>query len=229
MNLKDILNSVLLESGFVEKDQFAQTTDPDDKQMVAIANRVSQEIMKWAQWSVLKKDHTVVMTDSLTYPLPTDFLHLVADSVWEVDGSRQVELPTPNGRWYMYKFSAFSDGGTLRARLYGDTIELYDTQSGEDFIFEYVSNMCITDVNGVPKPYFTMDNDIFILDEETIVRGVQAKWAKTKMMPQADEWRGEYFTTMSGAVARDVGARTIGGLGGDGRMNESPYYPLWQR
>jgi hypothetical protein len=231
MDFKDILNAVLGESGFIQKDAFAQSNDPDDKQMITIANRVASDIVNWCNWSSLRKQDTITMTSETTYPLPSDFQTLVPDSVWETDGSRRVELPVPENRWFMYKFSTFSDGGTLRARIYGKNIELYDTQPGEEFAYEYVSNSAITDSEGVPKPKFTADTDLFVLDDNALIKGIQAKWAKAKMMPQANDWYGDFQRELANAKGRDTGGRTIGGATGtsDWVNSRQPYYPLWRR
>jgi hypothetical protein len=239
MNLRDILNSVLGESGFLTKPAFASSSDQDDKQMIFIANRMAHEMMEWADWSVLKKSFKINPNGEAggstpdangRYPLPTDFLSLVADSAWETDGSRRVEFPTPPNRWFMYKFSTFSDGGTLRARIYGDAIELHDTPADE-FEFEYISKYPILDASGASKQYFTLDDDEFLLDDESLIKGIQSKWAKAKMMPQADEWKMDFLMSMNKAKARDTGGRTIGGVSNERSWWDSrrPYYPLYRR
>ena len=50
MTLVDILNSVLEQSGFLSRNSYAGSSDPDDKQMVAIANRAAYEIMNFYKW-----------------------------------------------------------------------------------------------------------------------------------------------------------------------------------
>lgn len=231
MNLKQILNRVLSESTFLEKPAFTSSNDPDDKQMVAIANAVAYHMFNWCHWGVLKATHTVTMTEDKLYPLPDGFQSMIPDSAWETDGSRRVEVPTAEGRWYMYKYSTYSDGGTLRARLQGPNIELYDTQPGESFAFEYITKYPITDAGGTPKEYFTLDDDIFLLDPEVLIKGIKAQWAEGKMMPQAEKWELRYLSDLNAAKGRDTGGRTIGGHASDNAYIESrqPYYPLYRR
>jgi hypothetical protein len=231
MTLIQILNAVLAESGFLERTSFAASADVDDKQMIAIANRVANTIVDFYKWSALLEEHTITMTSDKVYPLPADYAEIVPDSVWETDGSRRVELPTPDGRWYMYKFSAYSDGGTLRARLMGNNIELYDVQPGESFAFEYRKKSAITDSGDVTKLAFDNDNDKWILEPEMLIRGIQAKWGHAKMMPQYQEWKRDFMEEMNSAIGRDAGGRTIGGYAQDKAYidSRSPYYPLYRR
>ena len=230
MDLRTILNNVLAQSGFLQKASFASGTDPDDVQMMAIANRAAYEIMNFYPWSVLSETFTLVMTETLgvpdtVYALPSNFQSVIADSAWETDGSRKVDLPTPTNRWYLYKFSSFSDGGTIRARFYGDTIEIHDPSPGESINFEYTVNTPITDSLAAPKEQFTLDTDLFLMDDQLLVLGTQAHWQQTKLMPQYQEHMVNYRMKMNEAIGRDAGAQTIGGV--SRLTNRSPYTPLW--
>lgn len=160
MTLAEILNDVLAQSGFLEKSSFTGTSDPDDRQMVAIANRTQTEIRDYYPWSFLRATFSVfpppgsdnpdgdedsVPTGSTqtSFPLPADFRSFIPDSVWEIDGSRMLEWPVPTGRWYLYKFSDYSSGGIGRIRQYGNTIQVQTPGSWQPFEFEYISKYAI--------------------------------------------------------------------------------------
>ena len=105
--LKDMLNQVLAESSFLERANFAGSSDPDAKQMVAIANRVVEEIRDYFEWPTLRKKYTVdLQTGQPRYTLPSDYRTLLPDSAWEADGGRPVDLPVQEGSWYLFKFSS---------------------------------------------------------------------------------------------------------------------------
>jgi hypothetical protein len=254
MTLIEILNEVLSQSAFLTKGGFVNSTDVDDKQMVSIANRVAYEIMNGYTWSTLWKTFEITMTETenpytgpgripddwdetildTLYDLPADFKSVIADSAWEQEGSRTVDLSTPARRWFMYKFSSFSDGGTLRARIMGDQIEVHDVQPGETFVFEYVSTstIIIGESGKLGQLYgdrFTSDSNIWQLDDQLLILGIQAAWAETKMLPQAQQWKANYDSKFAEAIGRDVPAQTIGGarIGAYGDRR-SPYYPLYR-
>jgi hypothetical protein len=226
-----MLNDVLAQSAFLERGSFATSSDPDDKQMMAIANRVAIEIRDYYNWSDLRKTHVINMfTDQTRYVLPSDFRFLVPDSAWETEGSRRVELPVPEGRWFLYKHTVFSDGGTIRARFYGNEIEVHDPEGGESFTLEYITDWVVENSQGALKDRFTADDDLFRLDDQLFVLGVQAHWAMTKMLPQAGVWHGNYMDKMAEAISRDAGSRTLGGAGNgyDWLRSRSPYTPLYR-
>jgi hypothetical protein len=229
--------------------------------MMAIANRVAYEIMNYYNWSSLRKTHEIEMTaqtvpslgggstttPDIIYTLPADFQSLVPDSAWESDGSRSVELPTPEDRWYMYKFSAYSDGGTIRARIIGKKpmenglvtttgdlvrLEVHDPEPGESFFLQYVSKGTVIPENTAEdtRDNFQKDTDTWLLDEQLLVLGIQANWAQTKMLPQANDWKVNYNSKMHEAISRDASGKTIGGVSNDYWMDRrSPYYPLYRR
>lgn len=228
--LRDILNDVLTQSGFVKRNGFAAGTNQDDDQMVAIANKVAIEIRDYFPWTELRRTHVLQMVaDQNRYLLPDDYRDLVPDSAWETQGSRRVEFPVPDGRWFLYKHTLFSDGGTIRVRKYGNEIEIHDPEGGESFTLEYISGSVIKDNSGAVKERFDNDNDTFELDDQVLVLGTQAHWAQTKMFPQAQQWMGNYLTKMNEAIGRSAASRSVGGGGNDydWLRSRSPYTPTY--
>lgn len=231
MIITDILNNVLAQSGFLEKGSFFNSADPDDKQMVAISNRVAYEIMNFYPWPELRSSFTVNMhAGQPRYQLPSDYQSLIPNSAWETDGSRMVEFPVPDRRWFMYKFTTFSDGGTIRVRKYGDALEVHDPEDGESFEFEYIKNSTMVDAQGAPKTAFTKDDDEFILDDQLLVLGIQAHWQQSKRMPSYQEHMANYRAKTNEAIGRAAGSRTIGGGKFGGWQNSNaPFYPLYRK
>ena len=229
MDFLQMMNAVLGQTGFLKRTSVADSGDPDDVQLVEIANEVAEEILEFYDWSSLVDTFTVnIVPGQSRYPLPDDYGSLVADSAWESDGSRKVDMPVPRNRWFMYKFSSLTDAGTIRARLYGDEIELHDPSSGTAFDLEYIKNTAITDPADVPKARFSKDSDKFLLSDKLLIRGVKARWAATKMMPQAQKWEEEFMDDMRYHVGKDNSGQTIGGTGP--RIDRrSPYYPLYRK
>lgn len=228
MNIKDILNNVLGQSGFIQKEAFFGSSDPDDIQMTAIANRAATEIRDYFRWPTLRNSYTFDMiTGQIRYALPADYGDMIPDSAWETEGNRKVDLPVPQGRWFMYKFTSWSDGGTIRARLYGDEIEVHDPVTGESFEFEYVSRFAVEKRDtGDRKEYFEEDTDLWLLDDQLLILGIQAHWMQSKLMPQYVEHFANYNRKMSEAIGRSTGGQTIGGV--PRPLRNDPYYPLWR-
>lgn len=228
--IKDILNEVLAQSGFLELDRFFQSTDPDARQMCAVANRAAIEIRDFYFWPELLRSYELNVdpnVEQAEYVLPDDFRTFVPESVWEQNGARQAEWPTPSNRWYMYKFSGFSAGGVTRMRLVGPrAVQIAQNPGTEVLNFEYLSENMVRAENGDNKPRFTQDTDQFYLWDQGLTLGIQAHWATTKMLPQAQQWTTEYWRALSNQIGRTVGSRVIGRTTIEGRG--APYYPLWR-
>jgi len=229
MVLKDILNNVLEQSGFLSRNSYTGSVDPDDKQMVAIANRVAYELLNYYKWGEIRADFTVNIQEGQTaYLLPVDYQEMIPDSAWELDGNRPVEFPVPDRRWFVYKFTNWSDGGRIRMRRYGNELQIQDPVAGEGFQFEYISKWAIKAEDGTRKEFFTEDSDSWDLDDQLLILGVQAHWMQTKLMPQYKEHFANYRSKTGEAIGRSAGSSTIGGLNNGDVGNDAPYYPLYR-
>ena len=284
MTLLEILNQVLMQSSFLPKDSFTVNADPDDRQMMAIANRVAYEIFNFYDWGTLRNVAVLDMIEGQnSYDVPPDYQSIVPDSAWETDGSRKVDLPASDAAWYQYKFSSLTTGGTIRARFYGDRIEVIEPFNGGSFTFEYVSKYPITSayvpqadggegtwsidlsppqigylwdehlwgtipwaepienppftdigsfwdedywsVTGAPKEFFSEDTDVWRLDDQLLILGIQAHWMQAKLMPQYMEHMANYRSKMGEAIGRSNAGQTIGGA--PALMRRDPYTKLW--
>ena len=90
--LKQTLDAVMGESGFLIPSQYTASLNPDDLQLVYLANAASDEIRELGL-SGARRLATVSLTTDTEYPLPDDFLAYVPNTAYadaRVDG---VELP----------------------------------------------------------------------------------------------------------------------------------------
>ncbi len=233
MTLLEIINEVLGMSGFLQRQRIVTSTNPDDIQMLVIANRVARDVHEYYPWPIMRRVGTITPISGQTrYALPDDFVDFVPDSAWQENGSRVAEWPTPDRRWYMYKFSAFSTGGMNRIKKYGNEIEIEASTGVRPISYEYISNAIIEAENGAKKSRFTADTDKFLLNERALLNGIQAEWGTNKMMPQASVWAARYQSSLADAIAEANSARTVGGtdqrFGRRWRNGFSPYTNLYK-
>lgn len=227
MTLKEIINQVLGQTGFLQRTAFASSTDPDDLQMVTIANEVVDYIKEFYMWPVLRKDNVIeIASGQSVYAMPSDFDGYVPNSGWTTDGGQKVELPVPDDRWYMYKNSVYSDGSSIKLRLKGNQIEVANAEDhvGEQIQFSYLSNWLVFASNGSGKTLFTADTDTFILDDMLLVMGLKAFWTNTKKMPTAQGFMVAFMRKLNTRIGKAKGGGIIGGVKQAG--SSSPYYPL---
>jgi hypothetical protein len=224
--IKDIINGVLSQSGFLKRPQIFNSSDPDDIQMGAIANRVALEITGYYEWEELRKSIEIPMNSGQTiYDLPTDVKSIVGDSSWETDGSRMVMSDVSDNEWYQYKFSSLTTGGVIRGRKVGDTFEVIDPINSSSISMEYVTDYFATSLVNIPLEEFSSDTDMFLLDDQVLSLGIQAHWMQTKLMPQYAEMFINYKQKMGEAVGRNGVRNTIGGR--IQQTRRSPYTKTW--
>jgi hypothetical protein len=225
-SILEILNDVLAQSGFLKRSQYFNSADPDDIQMTALANRVLLEISEFYAWSSYRVPFQIDLIEGQeVYTLPPDLNWIVGDSSWETDGSRKVDDHISDSEWYQYKFSSLTSGGVIRARIYGDTMEVQEPFNGGKISFEYVSKYAVLASNGSVKEQFTSDTDTFILNDQVLALGIQAHWGQTKLLPQYQEWGENYMKKMNAAVGRDGVRNTIGGT--PQQTRRAPYTKTW--
>lgn len=224
--IKDIINGVLSQSGFLKRPQIFNSNDPDDIQMGAIANRVALEITGYYEWEELRKSIEIPMNSGQTiYDLPTDVKSIVGDSSWETDGSRMVMSDVSDNEWYQYKFSSLTTAGVIRGRKVGDTFEVIDPINSSSISMEYVTDYFATSLVNIPLEEFSSDTDMFLLDDQVLSLGIQAHWMQTKLMPQYAEMFINYKQKMGEAVGRNGVRNTIGGP--IQQTRRSPYTKTW--
>lgn len=88
--LKAILDSVMQESGFLVPASYTSSTNPDDVQLVALANAASDDIREMGLTGT-RRFASIPMDGSGDYDLPTDFHAYIPDTAWV--GTRKVDLP----------------------------------------------------------------------------------------------------------------------------------------
>lgn len=228
MNLKEILNEVLSQSSFLKRDSFAGSVDPDDQQMVSIANATADNIRTFYPWMKLRTSLDIEFQEGqYRYALPNDFDGFVPNSVWEANGSKPVDIPLSDRQWYKFKFSSAGSGGMIRARLYDNAIEIAELNPGQTISLEYISKWIIQSSASEGKERFTSDTDTFRLDDQMLILGIKADWADTKEFAQADKWKGQFWNKLTREIGKTTGSSTIGGYP-KSYGNGSPYYPLYR-
>lgn len=207
--LKQMLNEVLGRSAFVQRTAFANSTDPEDVQMVAFANKAATEIMRYIPWPTLRKTKELTLVDGqLEYDLPDDFLGYVPETMWKNLGSREVQIPAQDRLWGWFQSGAPGRGIHYYAKFIRGQLEFQSVQDGETITYDYISNKPI--LNGVDyKQYFDNDSDTFLLDEESLISGTKAYWQIEKQMDGAQAAYADFRQTLQRAVSADVGMKSI--------------------
>jgi hypothetical protein len=81
--------------------------------------------------------------------------------------------------------------------------------AGHSYYFEYVSNCWLTETTGATyRRNIAADDDVFLLDDEIILAGLEWRWLRKKGLSYAEEF-ASYEALVAAAIAADGTRRTL--------------------
>lgn len=188
MTLKEILNQVLSECGFAESQDFFNSQNTDNKQLVALANRAARTLSKHT-WQALRKTHTETLTTATSYALPTDFRQFIPDTLWAQGRADKPDFPASDDYWAYSEARAIDTSVRYKLRLEGDTLAVLSPVSGETVAYDYISDHPIQDADTSTKARFTKDGDTWLLDDDLIQMDLVWRFKKLKGL---QDWQIDY-------------------------------------
>ena len=185
-------------SVFGSGDQFAL-------ELQRLVGEIAERIVQEHDWQALK---TVCKYtgDGVTegFPLPADYLRMpIGGEVWSsAYVNRMAHVPNSND-WLGLKVRQIQP--TERAwTIIGDKMEFYPTlQTGEVAKFYYISKNIRTGAD-----MFTLDTEVFLLDDRLLELGMIWQGRAHKGLPYAEDMMN-YELALAKAISRDKGARII--------------------
>lgn len=225
MTLVQILGAVMGEQGFAVPTAFAGSNAPQDQQMVYLANRAASYIRE-QEFQRLLSRYTITLTSSETYPLPTDYLEIIPDTMRIVGRVDKVNFPTSADFWSYLQSMSGPVGIPVNVRIIGDEINVYSPTVDAVLAFEYVSNCPIVNQAGdTPKQRFTLDTDVWLLDDDLLILETRWRWLQAKGLPDWEYVLGECKNYRNAVRGRDAGSQTISGT--PLVYGNEPYCNLW--
>jgi len=226
MNLKSILDEVMLLSGMDTETVYATATEDAVKRLVSIANQSAATFAQYP-WQALRSRYEFTMSTATTEELPDDYRAIIPDTMFVNGQAWTVDFPTDTIEW-SYLVSATGGAGIRRKmRLLDGEIHIYQPTSGDTVSFEYLSIYPVLNSVGTAKQRFTADTDTWRLDDDLIIKDVL--WRYKKLIGHTD-WQIDlagYKAYELAAKGHDKGAQTI--VPGDAYgFTGEPYYELWR-
>ncbi len=212
--LKQILDSVMGESGFLIPPNYANGANPDDQQLVHLANAASDDIRELGLTGARRFWEFQLDGAAGSYALPPDFLAYVADTAYV--GTQKVDIPVTPQEWADPFQSGFPQ---WRARFL-DVIQA-TTGNGETFRFEYISSMPWEAEDNAPKSWATADTDRWLLDDRLLILSTKWRWKKEKGV---EDWKEDlqlFNRYVSQVRGRDGGSQAL--CFGEAIIDHSPY------
>lgn len=131
-------------------------------------------------WRELKRTFSITtIADTDNYDLPSDLSRLVRDTDWNKSSSIKMRNSSAV-EWSEFKNSLLqvNVGLNLAWRLKGKKIYIDPIpEAGTELEIEYISDYMWTSADGLTyKKFPTLETDIFLLDDELLVRGIHYKY-----------------------------------------------------
>lgn len=225
MTLLQILNAVQGESGFLLSSAFVGSGNPDDVQMVYLANRASA-FLREGNFQKLVRRQTTTLTTATSYALPSDYLAIVPDTMRIVGRIDAANFPASADWWSYLQSMAGPVGIPVNVRLINGEVAVYSPTDGDVLAYEYISNAPISDSGGVPKARFTADTDVWQLDDELLILETRWRYLQAKGLPDWQAVAQECLAYRTKVRGRDGGSQTITPNAIDPLAFE-PCTPLW--
>lgn len=223
MSVLEVIQRATNALGIPEPSTAYANTQDDVVQLVELLNQEGRSLSSRHDWQNLTYEvsFTTVATESQgtlasIIGATQDLRKIVNDTIW--NRTQQVPICGPLSRemWQARKAMAWT-GPYSEYRIRGNTLRFDPVPTaGETCYFEYVSSMWCTDSTGVTyRRNVAADTDVFLLDDEIILAGLEWRFLRKKGLSYAEEF-ASYETLVQQAIARD-GTRPVLSMDGNHR------------
>lgn len=180
-------------------------------QMRNLLNREVKELARRHDWTVLQteKTFTTVAAAVQTSAVPSDFDHIINDTMFNRTTNRKVIGPLSAAEWQREQAGPIYTSVLDAARFRGGDILLTPTPTaGETVAYEYITNLVCTDSGGTGQTAYAADDDLSLLPESVMELGVIWRFKKSKGFDYAEEFNS-YEVAVASAIARDGGRKRL--------------------
>ena len=176
--------------------QMVASTSDDTIQMLALLNQAGRELASRHDWQVItfEGSFTTVATESqgtLASIIGSSQVlkRIVDDTIWNRTTRQPVQGPLSQPVWEGYKALTLT-GPFPQYRIRTNAIIFNPVPTaGQSCYFEYVSKCWCTDSTGVTsRVNIAADADLFLLDEELLMAGLEWRWLRKKGLSYAEEY-----------------------------------------
>lgn len=223
MTLLTVVQDACDEIGIARPPAVVGINDPQIRQLLALANRDGRQLRDEPEggWKILQVLHLFnTVASQEAYSLPSDYSRMISDTFWDrADFDRVRGQLTPQ-EWQEIKSGLLGSGVVNRRfRIRRDPAAVPPTRkilidpippaSGEEQVFEYVSNAWVVSADGLTtRTAWGADDDFSLLPEDLLTMGLVWRFRAAKGMDAAlliAEWEA----AKSRAIAFDAVATKL--------------------
>lgn len=189
-------------------------TTTDQRQLIALADRVGRDIANAANWQYLKKEGTITLaTSDQDYAFPADYDRLIPSTMWDRTDSRPVLIPESSQNFQRYEGWAYVSTLNLRAYIRGNEVvfqqDITAAENGKVINFEYISDQWCESSGGTGQSEFAADTDVTRHDEYLHRRGIVYMYKRAKQLPDWQLEERDFRKELKKRIAFDKSARNV--------------------
>jgi hypothetical protein len=181
-----------------------------DSQIVQLYNLANEEVQTCANrydWQRMKHDHTFTTLAALaqTGALPSDFDHIVNETMWDRTTVRKVFGPLTDEQWQNEQAFPVYTPIAPAYRIISNTLYLTPAPAaGDTLAFTYIDNTPVRSAASVAQTAFTADTDTSIFGDILGTKGLVWRWKQIKGLDYSEEFQ-DYEDYVNRLFARDGG------------------------
>ena len=214
MTLLTIVQSVADETQLFESPQTViSNSNKEAKQALSFVKKVCLELLEMHDWQVLTKEQIFTTDGSGSYAFDTivtdgDYERPNTATEWDRTNERKIQI-VDDAEWQELKSGIVTPTGIYRyARARGGNLIMIPDASGDELVFEYVSNFYAKSSAGVAKATFTADDDTSYFKENLLELGLKY-YLKSEYGLPAQEDADRYYTSAELLIAQEKPQKVI--------------------
>lgn len=211
MSLLSIIVEVTGRLGLVQPSAVVGSTDPQVKQLYALANKSGRDLAQAYNWQALLEQQTFVTTATPTQAsaVPSDFDRFVPNSFFNRSTMRGVAGPLTPQQWQALQAIPALNTVYLMYRMRTGAFLMSPTPpAGQTIAYEYVSKNWAQSALLVAQSQFLADTDTSFLDEGLIADSLAWRFLAAKGLAY-DEAKKTYTDNLDQIQGRDGGTTQL--------------------
>lgn len=211
MTLLTTISTAMVRQGQTAPATVIGNPDTGVVQRLALLQDVGDELAERVTWQRLNIPATIVGDGVATlFPLPADWGGMSEGLQIQSTAYPLLRLIGPVTNEVMANFKAFPARPIQPIwRIIQNNFEFFPTPANtEIYRYNYYSTLWIKSAAGVAQAAWLADTDVSLIDEKTLVSGLEWRWLKSKGLDYSEEFR-RFEMRISRAEGRDDDAREI--------------------
>lgn len=207
MSALTVVQTVSERLGLPRPNAAVSSSDPQIKQILALANEIGQTLASRYNWEHLTHEATFTTVNNESQgdieSLAPGYKFIVNESFHDRTLIRPIFGPVPAQKWQLMKARNLT-GPYSNYRIRGGELIVNPVPpAGHTWAFEYISKNWVCDAAETTTRYaFTQDDDYSCIDERLIELGALWRFLAAKGFNYAEEF-SEYERQVADAIARD--------------------------